>query len=105
MKRRSKSERLNEIKKSDKNSDNIEYIYNDRNEDQNKKNKFKIFLALSIVNFIPQISGIIYYVIIGNEGIKLADINSRLIFSIFSVVLFSILIYIKNFIFIISFQL
>ena len=30
--------------------------------------------------------------IIGNEGIKLANLNSRLIFSIFSVVLFSILI-------------
>ena len=58
MKRRSKSERPNEIKKSNKNSDNIEYIYNDRNEDQNKKSSFKIFLALSIVNFIPQISGI-----------------------------------------------
>ena len=92
MKRRSKSERLNEIKKSDKNSDNIEYIYNDRKEDQKKKSTFKIFFVLSIVNFIPQISGLIYYVIIMEERIKITNLNIRLIFSIFSVVLFSILI-------------
>ena len=91
VEKRSQSQRANNASKNNKSDINIKYLYNNRVQERIKASTFK-FIIFTIVNFIPQIAFIIYYVIILDHNYKLASLNSLLIFCILSVVLFSIVI-------------
>ena len=80
-------------------NNNIKFIHNDPADSINNFGTIvKIFL-FTIVDFIAQISGIIFYVIKEGENleVKLVNLNSSLIFSIISIILFSKIMLHSNF--------
>ena len=80
-------------------NNNIKFIHNDpANSINNFGTIIKIFL-FTIVDFIAQISGIIFYVVKEGENleVKLVNLNSSLIFSIISIILFSKIMLHSNF--------
>ena len=94
MKNRSKSERENQDITINKTGSNLEYIYNDLKDYQKICSTYRKIIIFTIIDFIAQISTVIYYIIIAQKKVvnKLANLNSVLIFNIFSVILFSIVI-------------
>ena len=80
-------------------NNNIKFIHNDPADSINNFGTIvKIFL-FTIVDFIAQISGIIFYVVKEGENleVKLVNLNSSLIFSIISIILFSKIMLHSNF--------
>ena len=80
-------------------NNNIKFIHNDPSDSINNFGTIvKIFL-FTIVDFIAQISGIIFYVVKEGENleVKLVNLNSSLIFSIISIILFSKIMLHSNF--------
>ena len=80
-------------------NNNIKFIHNDPAHSINNFGTIvKIFL-FTIVDFIAQISGIIFYVVKEGENleVKLVNLNSSLIFSIVSIILFSKIMLHSNF--------
>jgi hypothetical protein len=80
-------------------NNNIKFIHNDPADSVNNFGTIvKIFL-FTIVDFIAQISGIIFYVVKEGENleVKLVNLNSSLIFSIISIILFSKIMLHSNF--------
>ena len=80
-------------------NNNIKFIHNAPADSINNFGTIvKIFL-FTIVDFIAQISGIIFYVVKEGENleVKLVNLNSSLIFSIISIILFSKIMLHSNF--------
>ena len=80
-------------------NNNIKFIHNNPADSINNFGTIvKIFL-FTIVDFIAQISGIIFYVVKEGENleVKLVNLNSSLIFSIISIILFSKIMLHSNF--------
>ena len=80
-------------------NNNIKFIHNDPADSINNFGTIiKIFL-FTIVDFIAQISGIIFYVVKEGENleVKLVNLNSSLIFSIISIILLSKIMLHSNF--------
>ena len=78
----------------DSKAEDINYIYNDSKKSEFKKNKLTIFLNMffiTILDFIAQISTVIYYLIEGKQNfqVKHGNMNSILIFNVIFLFLFS----------------
>jgi len=78
----------------DSKAEDINYIYNDSKKIEFKKNKLTIFLNMffiTILDFIAQISTVIYYLIEGKQNfqVKHGNMNSILIFNVIFLFLFS----------------
>jgi len=75
------------------NDSNMEYIYRPEANPYDRP-AFKNVFILTIVDFIAQISPVIYYVVKGEQktDINLGKLNSVLIFNIFAIMVFSIFI-------------
>lgn len=88
MKMRTKSNKTN-----NKKDDGINYLHFKLEDNYGKCNLFRNLLIFTIADFIAQISGVIYFIIITKNKIIIntANLNTAMIFSIFATIIFSIL--------------
>ena len=92
MKTEKKKEESNEeISKSMNITNNIELIYNNDIEDKNNCNAFKYVFIFTIADMVAQLAPVVYYVIKEDQklAVKQANLNTRFIFNIIFIIIFS----------------
>ena len=72
-------------------TNNIELMYNNDIEDKNNCNAFKYVLIFTIADMVAQLAPVVYYVIKEDQklAVKQANLNTRFIFNIIFIIIFS----------------
>ena len=99
MKKRMNNKKMGERLNSTASNNSLKYIYTNQIENKNNCSLIRNIFIFALVDFIAQISPVIYYVVKEDQRlvVKQANLISTLIFNIIFVILFSVLILHTNF--------
>ena len=99
MKKRMNKEAIGEKLESNIRKSSLKYIYTNQIENKNNYSLLRNIIIFTLVDIIPQISPVIYYVVKEDQHlvVKQANLNCTLIFYIIFVIIYSTLILHTNF--------
>ena len=94
MKNKKIEEKMSDDSQSDTSKYTIEYIYNKADANKSNCSTIRNILILTIVDFIAQISSVVFYIVTIQRKLVVgqANLNSVLVFNILSTIIFSILL-------------
>ena len=94
MKNKKIEEKMSDDSQSDTSKYTIEYIYNKADANKSNCSTIRNILILTIVDFIAQISSVVFYIVTIQRKlvVRQANLNSALVFNILAIVIFSILL-------------
>ena len=99
MKKRMNNKKRGERLNSTASNNSLKYIYTNQIENKNNCSLIRNIFIFALVDFIAQISPVNFYVVKEDQKlvVKLANLNSTLIFNIVFIIIFSILVLHTNF--------
>ena len=94
MKKKKIAKKMVDDSQSETSKSNISYIYNEIDVKKSECVTFRNIFIFTIVDFIAQISPVVFYIVtsLRKLAVKLANLNSVLVFNILAVEIFSILL-------------